>query len=332
MLAAAFSGCMASPEDRAADDVRFLKETPPDIARCWADTHPDDRECLPGEVLACREAGYGDVAGRLQCNTHCTWDRRECMQQACGQPTVGGTVECDPGLEGDTTCDPDATQPHQGTRCNETCEWVEVECPWCGDGVRNGIEMCGPRLTIVSCDDIDGYFGDGALACDGLCRVDPVALAEECDRIACGDGVVSEGEVCDLGDGAQPSLRHCPYGLVEPCRVCADCAEEFSATRYCGDGLIDPFNEIDCDPAAPRETWCGGLGAPPNARCDDCWLEHADCDFPWWVNGGPTGPNASDDFALGSCTGAAAGRGFGIWLWALLLRPPRRRPARAPAG
>lgn len=62
----------------------------------------------------------------------------------------------------------------------------------CGDGVRNGAEVC---------DDGDTDTGDG---CDDVCEIETGFVCptpgDDCREIACGDGFRDSPEVCDDGD------------------------------------------------------------------------------------------------------------------------------------
>lgn len=64
----------------------------------------------------------------------------------------------------------------------------------------------------------------------------------------CGNGIISEGDVCDDGDATGET--ECPYG-VPTCTACnADCSAEIDLTGpFCGDGIVHEDEGEECDPA-----------------------------------------------------------------------------------
>jgi len=105
----------------------------------------------------------------------------------------------------------------------------------CGNGVRDEGEACDPLAFPTGCD--------AATWCVPQCT---------CQAI-CGDGVVTEPEVCDVG-----AEQGCPEGTrceLWNCRSCR-CDEE------CGDGRIT-CDEV-CDPQASPS------GCPAGEECNTC--------------------------------------------------------------
>lgn len=275
-------GCIDQGPDRAADDVRFQKESVPDTAPslCDGSLPTDQRECLaPGAIRSCDDLGYFSSGVWATCQSDCSWDRSACLQADCGAPSIGGDLECDPSLPDPTSCLELRTEPHTGVLCTDQCQLEEVACPWCGDGIVNSTEACEPSLGPVPCDQIDGYFGDGEVACGRRCRFDFGELTRTCEPIRCGDGIVSDGEVCDVGPDVYLSIRSCPYGTPS-CKVCTrNCTRLDVEPRYCGDGRVDLEFESECDDLARPNEWCRGRGAPPGSRCVDCTLVDGECWF-----------------------------------------------------
>jgi len=162
--------------------------------------------CGDGFVFADKEEcdgnGNGNGGETKSCNLNCTTSQ-------CGDGFVNPTddEQCDDGLE-------NGNYNHCASNCTQTGAM-------CGDGTRNGPEVCdgqtvtGSDAVVVACNaDCSGYppyCGDGddnaaAETCDdgaangrynGVCNNDCTGLP-----IRCGDTVTQgeHGEQCDLGD------------------------------------------------------------------------------------------------------------------------------------
>lgn len=97
----------------------------------------------------------------------------------------------------------------------------------------------------------------------------------------CGDGVVASDEQCDPGPASFNLWERCDYGETS-CQVCSPytCRYEPGQPSYCGDGMVDPASEENCDGATGLE--CGRpVGAisgyvAGEVRCEACRLV-ADC-------------------------------------------------------
>jgi hypothetical protein len=120
------------------------------------------------------------------------------------------------------------------------CQQTATMNPTCGDRVVNqASEECdGQDLAGQSCVDF-GFFG-GGLNCLASCRVD----LTYCTR--CGNGVLDEGEECEVGDlqGATCQAEGHPYGEV----TCESCHLDTTACRdeiVCGDGFADGAERCD---------------------------------------------------------------------------------------
>lgn len=64
----------------------------------------------------------------------------------------------------------------------------------------------------------------------------------------CGDGVVASDEQCDPGPDSFNLWERCDYGETS-CQVCSPytCRYEPGQPSYCGDGMVDPASEENCD-------------------------------------------------------------------------------------
>ena len=136
--------------------------------------------------------------------------------------------------------------------------------------------------------------------------------------IACGDGVIGEGEECDDGnrldgDGCGPDCT------VEPGWTCT--GQPSTCTRLCGNGHRDPGEECDgtdlggasCSDADPRFT--GGT-----LRCtNDCRFDTSGCRSPNCGDGVvdpdedcDDGNTSNEDACLNNCRHARCGDGY-VW-------------------
>lgn len=117
---------------------------------------------------------------------------------------------------------------------------VEGDCPIvplpvCGNTLEEEGEECDDgNLTTETCN-----YGEEACT---VCAADCTLQAGEVIGY-CGDGVTQdEHEGCDDGNTV---TEVCDYGLTE-CGVCAaDCTKQLGETSYCGDSIVNDFEECD---------------------------------------------------------------------------------------
>jgi len=196
--------------------------------------------CGDGFVFADKEEcdgnGNGNGGETKSCNLNCTTSQ-------CGDGVVNPTddEQCDDGLE-------NGNYNHCASNCTQTGAM-------CGDGTRNGPEVCdgqtvtGSDALVVACNaDCSGYppyCGDGddnaaAETCDdgaangrynGVCNNDCTGLP-----IRCGDTVTQgeHGEQCDLGD-ENSNNWHAAQD--------ESCTTTCRRGLYCGDGSLTTASE-----------------------------------------------------------------------------------------
>ncbi len=93
----------------------------------------------------------------------------------------------------------------------------------------------------------------------------------------CGDGVLASDEQCDPGPDGFNLWERCDYGETS-CQVCSPytCRYEPGVPSYCGDGMVDPASEENCDGATGLECSppVGALAGyvAGEVRCDACRL------------------------------------------------------------
>ena len=200
----------------------------------------------------------------------------------CGDGVVTDGEECDAPANGFVIAN------YGSNACTSQC----LRAAYCGDGIVNGSEVCDEGYLTgyknggdgtyghckADCTGIGGYCGDG--------KTD-TANGEECDYKAsgykqgtygkntctnyctkapyCGDGIVSNGEVCDEGyltgykDGGDGTYGHCK----------ADCT---GIALYCGDGVWTQASEA-CDPTSSSWT----LGTYGEKACTNKCVRPAYC-------------------------------------------------------
>jgi cysteine-rich repeat protein len=140
-------------------------------------------------------------------------------------------------------------------------------CPFCGDGVVSGPEICDDGNTVSGdgcssqcipevcgdgivepgteeCDDGNTFSGDG---CDGSCV---------CEPDICGDGALQCGESCDDGNTVE----------------CDGCGSDCQHVDCCGNGSVEPPEECDDGNTASGDgcTNCALENGPPDKAQQAC--------------------------------------------------------------
>lgn len=192
--------------------------------------------CDDGDGLGC-DANCESVTPGYRCSG---------LGQGCSMPICGDGIEdpdlgerCDDGNEdagdGCNTC-----VPEPGFVCRRFFGCFPTTCG------NNEIEFDWETLSGESCEDGNLDPGDG---CDASCQTEPGWACgwEGCQRVVCGDGVVSRGdfnsgEQCDDNnrdpdDGCDPNCQ------IEPGWFC----DEFQGCSrvVCGDLFISPGEMCD---------------------------------------------------------------------------------------
>ena len=136
-----------------------------------------------------------------------------------------GTVTCQNILS------PNGGNYHGGTlTCGspQNCTFNKTQCQYCGDGVRNGPEVCeGGDLGGQTCQGL-GYSG-GALKCSAGCTHD----ASACQNIVCGNGQCQAGE----------DSCNCPQDCPDDPNSCSPCQCGGSGGNcYCDQACVNFFD------------------------------------------------------------------------------------------
>lgn len=176
----------------------------------------------------------------------------------------GGILGCGP------TCD---------TWDTSSCEVVTQEC---GDGIREGTELCDTSdLNGNDCTTIGEGFTGGTLSCGATCD-SWITTGCTDEAYVCGNGVREGPEVCD---GTDLGMESCTtHGYSEGVLNCSALCDAFILTGCydgvgtCGDGVVQPPELCD--------------GVANAASCSD-----------FGYTGGTIGCTADCRFNLAGCTG-----------------------------
>ncbi len=179
-------------------------------AQC-GDNQIEGRELCDREALGDKTCeSLGLTAGRLTCNPDCkSFDRRRCGPAVtCGDDTKDEVEVCDGADLGGATCE-SAGFGAGDLRCESTCNAFDTrDCsrpPTCGNGQKDGIEVCdGADFGGLTCAALG--VGDGNLACAADCLSTSLAGCSGGDA-----GVADDAEVVDMGlDAGVPDRGFAP--------------------------------------------------------------------------------------------------------------------------
>lgn len=176
----------------------------------------------------CADFGFPENSG-LACTFDCTLDLTGCDTATCGNGTINGDELCDGVSLGGKACndlDGDGVLGEPGDfdggtlGCATDCTLDTSGCYVCGDGVKNGDELCdGDDTGTETCETL-GFVG-GNLVCNATCDGYDQSGCHECE--SCMD---CEGQACmDYECGACITTADCCAPLVCSAGVCVECVE-----------------------------------------------------------------------------------------------------------
>ena len=218
----------------------------------------EDDGTLPAADTGGEDTGTADVGG----DTGDTGADAE-VGPMCGDGVLDSGEECDGVALGGASCTGEGFVSGD-VSCSSECELVFDECVGddpeeCGDGVlQDGEECDGTDFGDATCGSRG--FESGALACSAECEIVETGCESSSE---CGDGELSGDEECD--DGNTDDLDGCD----------ANCMSE-----YCGDGIVQPELDEECDTGGVAVWECEDLPGRPIGvqRCTgECILDTLLC-------------------------------------------------------
>jgi hypothetical protein len=176
-------------------------------SNCGNGVLDDGEDCDGADLGGATCQTLGHTEGTLTCTALCHHDEKDCSSPSCGDGVLDpgeacdcGGAECTAPQLNNTSCT--SLPAPQGGNFNGgalacvdpgPCTFDTAGCTYCGDGAKNGPEVCdGADLGGQSCMS-NGFFG-GAMACSKECMPDTAA----CNN--CGNGVADANEACDGTD------------------------------------------------------------------------------------------------------------------------------------
>jgi len=194
--------------------------------------------------------GEGFAGGELACTMGCTFDTDACY--ACGDGAIDPGEECDMGQLGGATCTDLAMMGQTASggtpACDGSCMLTEGTCTFCGDGTREGTELCdGAQLGGATCQmfAMPGDMASGGMpACNAMC----MPTAGTCTF--CGDNNQEGTEECDGtdlngGNCSSPAALGPGHGGMLGCAM--DCTYNTSMCCLNGGQMCMGMDALCCD-------------------------------------------------------------------------------------
>jgi len=185
----------------------------------------------------------------------------------CGDGNIDEDLNeiCDDSDNNGLVCD----APYGGScsYCSDECQTININGPYCGDGIKNGEEAC---------DGTDGAGEDQA--CTQECTLIDLGL--------CGNNEPDGDELCDSGQD-NGLVCEAPYG--SSCTYCSLACEEIVVNGpYCGDTIQNGEEQCDgtdgvesgytCTNECTLEKESNGGGGPSQVCGDNIREGSEECD------------------------------------------------------
>ncbi|MBN2723740.1 MAG: SBBP repeat-containing protein [Deltaproteobacteria bacterium] len=236
-------------------------------------------ECDPeeGSMKSCTQAGYYGNGSTL-CTSECTIDYSQC-EGFCGDGQIQGSEDCD--LENLGTMS--LCEDHEGysgnttVTCNSSCRYDLSSCEkLCGNGeIDTGEECDSDNLNgKTDCSQFGDYKPSETVSCTQTCSYD----LSECVLESCGNGIVDEGEECEVEDIGD--ITCVSEGFYAGQIQCTNCRINTSnCIGKCGDGTIQANNGEECDGTNLGGKSCENLNyyGGELVCTDSCKLDSSSC-------------------------------------------------------
>jgi hypothetical protein len=226
-----------------------------------------------------------------------------CLVVACGPIEVDSPFE-NPISDGTVTPPAESSEGEPGSTSTDgsTGDATDPDssggAPVCGNGVREGEELCDVEdfgdLTCVT----EG-FGAGTLVCGASCQT---YATDGC--YTCGDAVIQAAEDCE--GPLDPSVTCEAAGFTEGALACdmVTCLYDTSGCSLCGNGIVEGTEPCDGDDVGGMT--CADMGFTDGTlacQAGACMLDLSGC----------TGGNYVQDFEGGSIPSEFDGSGTAVW-------------------
>ena len=199
-----------------------------------------------------------DAVGIPRCNATCTgFELGTCAvteSPACGNEKLDPDEPCDGERLNGKTCESVVGTGSTGRLlCKSDCSGFDVSlCTsvagnLCGNGVIDAGEMCdGGNLNGQSCATVAGSGFTGSLLCKADCSGFDKTGCTNASTVACGNGVIDAGEMCDGGNlNGQSCATVAGPGFTGSLLCKADCTG-FDKTG-CKKAAVCTEDEVRCD-------------------------------------------------------------------------------------
>lgn len=236
----------------------------------------DEGEDCDGVELAgasCQSLGHAE--GDLLCSEQCQYDEQQCSSPGCGDGELDPGEACDCGA-GECTAPQlnnlscsSLPAPQGGNYGGGTlacaspgpCTYDTTGCTFCGDGAKNGPEVCD-GVDLAGQDCMKSGFFTGALACSKTCELDTGACTN------CGNMQTDPGEMCDGN-----SLNGKTCASIDPA--------EFASGSLSCNGDCGGFSTDNCKAGNCCMGWGGkGCAASKISKCV-CDILGTCCSVAW---------------------------------------------------
>jgi fibro-slime domain-containing protein len=172
-------------------------------------------ECGDGDVTADEECDDGGEATGDGCDDLCLVEDgyacpagRDCAP-VCGDGLLIEPEQCDDGGRVTPGCDA-SCRIEPGYHC--ATPGAACTAAVCGNGLREGLEQCDDGALVMGVAVPDNELGDG---CTPTCTREPNCSNGACVA-TCGDGILTEPEVCDDGNARNNDGCNSTCAVLEP--------------------------------------------------------------------------------------------------------------------